>query len=96
MATLLKPNGLKVEVEPANAKRGFQLSELKEVLFENDESCGTGRKWIEIVHLPNGMRLVVDEEGWLRETQYPNLRASRIAGQPIEGPALLCTRQELQ
>ena len=67
-------------VKPANARKGYTLEELYELL-----QCST----VEIIPVGAGMILVVDEEG--RRARKPlNPAASRIAGQPIVGDALHC------
>lgn len=67
-------------VAPANARKGYTLDELYELL-----QCST----VEIIRAPGGMILVVDEEGRLAGKPL-NPAASRIAGQPIVGDALHC------
>ena len=44
--------------------------------------------YIEVVDLADGRQMVVNEEGWLKELPV-NPEASRLAGQPIAGPAVI-------
>lgn len=43
--------------------------------------------WIEIIQLPEGRQLIVNEEGAIRRLPF-NLRASQIAGREIYGSAV--------
>ena len=90
-AWVLWPDGTETEVSPANGK-DFQLQEIKDLL--KFDRATNGREWIEIVYLGT-LVMIVDSDGWLRpqEQQEPNLRATRVARQRIEGPALLCPRR---
>lgn len=57
------------EVEPQNPKEGFTLGELYPLL-----SCTT----IEVVSLPNGQIMIIDEEGkWAQKPR--NERATKLA-----------------
>jgi len=52
MAKIIKANGQEVETEPINGT-DFQLEELKDIV----------KGWIEIVWLPDGRLMCVNEEG---------------------------------
>lgn len=68
---------------PANSETGYSLAELYAILNVDI---------VEVVVCPAAphMRLVVDEEGWLRAGAVPNPRASMMCGRPLTGPALYC------
>lgn len=84
MATIYKTDGSFMETKPRNG-RDFSLEELKEVV----------EGYIEIVYLPKGMMMVVNEEGHLLKLE-PNLLASQLAGQFIVGNVLVCKRGEIK
>lgn len=51
--------------------------------------------YLEPVRLPAGSDvLLVDEDGWSKGLE-PNGAASRLAGRPIVGPAIMCSRRIL-
>lgn len=73
-------------VSPDDASKGYTLKELCRLL---------GCEMIEIISAPNGMILVVDEEGRLAGKPL-NPAASRIAGQHIVGDALYCDARHVR
>jgi hypothetical protein len=90
MATLIKPDGTRTKVKPANGKN-FTLGELRTLV---------GCQWVEVAYIngPKGSFLVVDEEGKLNGKAY-NTVATGIYGHPgdyIVGNALLCKDGEVK
>jgi hypothetical protein len=73
-------------VAPANARKGYALEELYRLV---------GCEMVEIIPAPNGMILVVDEEG-LHNRKPLNVAASRIAGRRIVGDALYCAAHHVR
>ena len=69
-----------------------KMEDLTDVSLESLQA-GVGG-WIEIVRLPNGQDMVVNEEGLIHGLPQ-NLTASRLAGQPLVGDCILCKRGEL-
>ena len=89
MAILLHVDGTQTTVTPASPPV-FSLEELHAMVGG----------WIEVVYLPDGRLLVIDEEGKLKG--YPrNEQATRFAagrlfvGDYIAGPAVVVTLQEM-
>lgn len=58
MATLVKENGDKVEISPANGNM-FELEEVQKLVGG----------YIEIIHLGKGDVMIIDEEGKLKDKQ---------------------------
>ena len=88
MATLLYVNGTQTTVTPASPP-AFSLEELQAMVGG----------WLEVVYLPDGNLLVIDEEGKLknypRNEQATRLAASRLfRGDYIAGNAVIVTLQE--
>lgn len=83
MATWIKTNGNRVEVEPKNGT-DFQLEELKEYVDGYIEILFFGR-----------MLMIVNEEGKLRNLR-PNITASLMTGLTIVGNVLVCNREQVK
>jgi hypothetical protein len=88
MALLLTPDTPAREIQPANG-RAFTLDEMQAYV----------EGYIEILRLPDGRALVINEEGKLR--QMPINPEATILAAPcvappdfIVGPALVCTWNE--
>lgn len=93
MATLLSPDGTRRDIAPADLAEGFALKELYALL-----DCET----VETIALAEGGWLVVDEDGKGRALTI-NTEATKLfhqaGGMPqdyVVGPALVCTRSEIQ
>ena len=85
--SILKADGQTVPfAAPSQARKGYPLEALKGAI---------GGGWIEIVRIPKGMILVIDEEGLLKGMPF-NRAASQLAGQPIVGDALLCSASDVK
>ena len=84
MATYSKADGTIKHVEPKNGT-DFSLEELQ----------GYVGGYIEIVVLPSGQFLVVNEEGIIHGLPL-NVYASAIAYQPIVGDVLQCKSSEIK
>ena len=86
MATLYKANGdpLETEVTPKNEKV-FSMEELQSFV----------KGYFEIVALPMGQRMVVNEEAIRLNLPY-NKKASELAGGEILGDALVCDGEFLE
>lgn len=96
MAQLLRFDGTKDEVKPADSSSGFNLQELYILL-----GCQT----VEAIYLDDGRVMVIDEEGKLRRDfrERRNEEGTRlleisggIPGDFITGHALICSMQEFQ
>ncbi len=85
MATIIKINGEKENIEPENGKV-FTLKELQQ----------TVNGLIEIVYLNEDKLMVVDEEGLLKADPCLNIEASKIAGQPIVGQVIIIERNQIK
>jgi hypothetical protein len=88
MATLIQPDGGETTVEPRNGS-DFQLDELQGFI---------GGGCIELVYLPDGSLMVIDEEGKLKGFT-PNPVATMLYDNPddiIVGPALVCKQSEVE
>jgi len=87
MALLIQPGTPAREIQPANG-RAFTLAEMQAFV----------EGYIEIVRLPDGRAIVINEEGKLRQMplnpEATILAAPRIAPDFIVGPALVCTWNE--
>ncbi|MGH9238791.1 MAG: DUF3846 domain-containing protein [Vicinamibacterales bacterium] len=87
MALLMIPGHAAREVVPANG-HAFTLDEMQAFVGG----------YIEILRLPDGRALVINEEGKLRglplNPEATVLAAPRIAPDFIVGPALVCTWNE--
>jgi hypothetical protein len=92
MATHIKTDGTKTEVQPKNGT-DFKLEELKEFI---------GGGWIEMVECWNpdyqGMVIILDEEGKLKNMPL-NVAATDAYGVPhwdvIVGDVLICRKEEI-
>ena len=94
MATLLTVLDETKTVAPAKPEEGFTLAELY---------AAVGASMIEIVYLPDGQVLVIDEEGKFADPPKAlNLKATALAlkvlmpGDMIVGDALLCSTAEVR
>jgi hypothetical protein len=94
MATLIPVEGPPVSVEARDSDHGFTLAEVYELL---------GCDLVEVVRLPAGRLLLIDEMGKLRPAPQVNERATNIgrwgglaASDVIVGPALICFDREFQ
>ncbi len=92
MAMIIRPNGMTTQIVPQNGK-AFSLKELK-------DSIGGGH--FEIIRLPDGDAMVMDEEGAIKGMDA-NLPATILLmgfgaqlKQPIYGQVLLCNLKEIQ
>lgn len=91
MAMLLRTDGTTQTLEmPASLTRAERLKLMQD----------TVGGWIEVVRLPDGKLLVVDEEGKLRDKPYNEaataIAAPRLTGDFIVGDALLVTHDEFE
>lgn len=84
MAKWIKADGSMEDVEPNNGS-DFSLEELNKFVDG----------FIEVVWLPNGKLMVVNEEGQLKRL-IPNPVASIIARQMIVGNVLLCDEGQVK
>lgn len=91
MATLLTPSGESRQVTPANGK-AFTLDELYALI---------GCEMVQMIHLPDGRDMWMDEEGKFNDKLLPNELASKllllaggIDGDYVLGNALLATPEE--
>ena len=88
MATIIKSNGEKENIEPADGKV-FTLEELQEAVG-----------YIQIVSINEGeyagKLLICDEEGKLKADAQLNEEASRIASQRIVGQVLIIERYQIE
>lgn len=84
MAKYLKTEGVVVDVHPKNGN-DYALDELQ----------GFVGGLIEIVYLPDGLLMVVNEEGLILGLPF-NINASILAGHPIVGNALVCRSDEVK
>lgn len=89
MATVLYVNGTQGTIQPASPP-AFSLEELHALVGG----------WIEVVYLPDGRLMVIDEEGKLkgypRNEQATRLAAGRLfAGDYIAGTAVIVSLQEM-
>lgn len=84
MAKLLHQDGTEEEIQPQNGT-DFSLHELQ----------GYVGGYIEIVHLPDGDIMVVDDEG-LFKNYFVNEKASLLAGQAIVGDAVVCKSEQVK
>lgn len=78
-AGVFYPDGRVVQVAPENGS-DFTLQELYDAI---------GCEMVEMVGLPGGNIMLVDEEGLLNGKE-PNIPASSMANRPIVGAALVC------
>lgn len=91
MAQWIKANGEVMEVQPRNGK-DFQLDELKQYI---------GGGYIEVINIPEGRQMVMDEEGKLKMLPK-NEKATDIA-RPVLlptdwgicGDVLVCKKGEI-
>lgn len=90
MANLIKPDGSEQEVLPRNGKY-FELEQLRELVGGH----------IEIITLPTGQPIVINEEGKFLNLQY-NARATSLGrtcgildSDFIVGNALVCKKEEI-
>lgn len=91
MATLIKADGTRTEIQPKNGT-DFKLEELQEYVDG----------YIEIVNLRNGEILVINEDG--KDRYDTNKTATELAhqhnalfpGDYIDGDVVLCKDEEVQ
>lgn len=90
MATLIKVDGSETEVSPKNGK-----------CFELEELQGFVGGYIEIIRLPSGQIMVLDEEGKFKNYLLNNratvlgVAAGIAVGDYIVGDVLVCSSAEL-
>lgn len=91
MATLVKENGDKVEISPANGKM-FELEEVQKLVGG----------YIEIIRLGKGDLMIIDEEGKLKDKQINSVATmvayKRHAIHPcdcIVGDVVICKNCEI-
>jgi hypothetical protein len=72
---------------PAGETLGYVPADGKEYTLKEAQSAVGG--WVECVRLSDELIMLVDEEGRLF-SKLPNEEASRVAGRPIVGNALVC------
>lgn len=83
MAQIIKTTGEIIETEPSNGT-DFSLTELQAVVGG----------FIEVVHLPDGRLMVVNEEGKLNGLPI-NPKASELYPDIIVGDVLVCEHYEI-
>ena len=90
MAKLFKTDGSVVEIKPASGKR-FSISEAQRYVGG----------YVGIVHLDNGERLLVNEDGYMiglprneKATGVLGSIGSKEMADPVVGDAILCSRVE--
>lgn len=91
MATLVKENGDKVEISPANGKM-FELEEVQKLVGG----------YIEIIHLGKGDVMIIDEEGKLKNktinsvaTIVAHMRHAINPFDCIVGDVVICKNNEV-
>lgn len=92
MAQIIKSSGEIIEVEPKNGK-DFKLEEVKEIVDG----------WVELVYLPDGRYMLVNEEGRIHKLPV-NLEASKllydlsdiVLGRFISGDVLVCEPKQFR
>lgn len=84
MAQLLKSDGTMTEVRPDFQATTFELHELQKLVGG----------YIEMLPVPGGKVMVVNEEGKLKGMPE-NMEASFITGQPIVGDVLIASPKEV-
>ncbi len=89
MGTYIRTDGIDEDLSPKTGKQ-YTLKELQALVGVKDASA-----LIEIVSLPSGELLVVDEEGLLKELPF-NRKAAILAGKHIVGNAVVCLAKEIQ
>ena len=89
MATIIKINGEKENIQPSNGKV-FTLEELQKAV----------NGYIQLVPIKEGeyvgKLMIVDEEGLLKATPQLNKEASKIVSQPIVGQVLIIDRDQIK
>ena len=89
-AILIRPDSSWIEVTPKNGK-DFKLEELYSML-----KC----EYVELATIPYpNLYMIVDEEGWLKDTPVLNKLASRIykiRKNAIVGTVLLCNHSQFK
>ena len=83
MAQIIKTTGEIIETEPSNGT-DFSLTELQAVVGG----------FIEVVHLPDGRLMVVNDEGKLNGSPV-NPKASELYPDIIVGDVLVCEHYEI-
>lgn len=83
-SVIIKTDGSRIVTNPKNGK-DFQLDELQKIVGG----------YIEIVHLPNGQIMVVNEEGLIHGLPY-NADASIEAMDIIVGDVLVCDSEKVK
>ena len=90
MATLIPPTGKETEVHPANGE-SFTLEEMQ----------GFVGGYVQVITLPDGRCLLMDEEGKMKGQSYNmsatlyGRKAGMMPSDEVVGTALLCTQQEM-
>ena len=74
-------------------KTNGTLKDLPDAELETLQTAVGG--YIEVIHLKNGQDMIVNEEGLLHKLPV-NLKATRLAGYPIVGDAVLLAKGELR
>ena len=94
MATLIKTDGTRVEVEPKNGSHFEFKGEVYDLL---------GCSMVEVVHLADGRLMLIDEEGKFDSSKQPNWDATKhlvtaggIPGDYIVGDALVIDSEQLR
>jgi hypothetical protein len=80
---LIKPDGEIEEVDTPN-NRAYTLKEMQTVVGG----------YVQLVYLPGGRVMMVDEEGLYKNYKY-NEKASQMAGQSIVGTVLVTNRNKI-
>ena len=83
---LIKANGDSCEITPDDATKGFSLEELYREI---------GCDLIQVLNLPSGYIMIVDEEGRLKERPL-NRMASSLYGGIIVGNVVVCPSNMLK
>ena len=88
MARLINSDSSIVDVFPKNKRKGFTLKELYEII---------GCEMVEVVSIPlEGMIMIVDEEGRLKENARFNFAASIVSQNTIFGNAVVCAEKDFK
>jgi len=96
MAQIIKTTGEVIEVAPKNG-HDFSLEEMQEIVNHN------GNHYIEVVYLPNGKLMIINEEGKCEHVNAPfNQKATDIfveAFGPYDfvcGNVLICDNNQVE
>ena len=82
MALFIDSNGIETKITPINGKN-FNLQEMQNFVDG----------FIEIINLPDGRQMVINEEGRIQNLDI-NDKASVLAGCMIVGNVLVCSHAE--